>query len=72
MPGAVTAAQMQSTRKKLIILIPAILAGIAFVLLHQKDENGRITSVDWIIAMITLMFGVGVIFAVGWWGNRKQ
>jgi len=63
---------MQSTRKKLAILVPAVLAGIAFVLLHQRDENGRITTVDWVIATITLMVGVGIIFAVGWWGNRRQ
>jgi hypothetical protein len=63
---------MQSTRKKLAILVPAVLAGIAFVLLHQRDENGQITTADWVIATITLMVGVGIIFAVGWWGNRKQ
>jgi protein-S-isoprenylcysteine O-methyltransferase Ste14 len=63
---------MQSSLKRWMLSIPAFLAGIVFFILHQKDENGRITPTDWIIAVITLIVAIGIVFAVNCWGTRKR
>jgi len=60
------------TWKKWLIITPAIAAGITIFLYIQYKNNGSIATIDFVVAVVSFLIGLGIVARVAHWVNKFE